>query len=70
MKCHFCQAEMKKSTAPYHIDRHGYHLSFDEVPAWVCPQCAQAYFEEHEVDEIQNTIRELDARAEKVLKAA
>jgi YgiT-type zinc finger domain-containing protein len=70
MKCHYCQAEMKKATAPYHVDRHGYHLSFDNVPAWVCSQCGQAYFEEHEVDEIQNAIRELDVRASKVNLAA
>ena len=70
MKCHYCQAEMKKGTAPYHVDRHGYHLSFDKVPAWICSQCGQAYFKEHEVDEIQNTIRELDAHASRVLLAA
>ena len=70
MNCHFCKGEMKKSTAPYHVDRRGYHLSFDTVPAWVCSQCGQVYFEEKEVDEIQNTITALDDRASKVLKAA
>jgi YgiT-type zinc finger domain-containing protein len=70
MKCHYCQGEMKKGTAPYHVDRTGYHLSFDKVPAWICSQCGQSYFEEHEVDEIQNAVRELDEHASKVLSPA
>jgi YgiT-type zinc finger domain-containing protein len=70
MKCHYCQGEMKKGTVPYHVDRHGYHLSFDGVPAFVCSQCGQSYFESHEIDEIQNTIKVLDERASKVLIAA
>lgn len=70
MQCHYCQGAMKKGVAPYHVDRHGYHLSFDSVPAWVCSQCGQVYFEEHEVDEIQTTIRALDKRASKILLAA
>ena len=61
---------MKKGAAPYHVDRHGYHLSFDSVPAWVCSQCGQAYFEAHEVDEIQGTIRAVDERASKIALAA
>ena len=50
MKCMYCQAEMKRGTLPFHIDRKGIHLSLDEIPAWVCPQCGEAYFEEKEVD--------------------
>jgi len=51
---------MKRSKAPFHADRNGYHLVFDEVSAWVCDQCGAAYFEEREVDAIQNTIKGLD----------
>ena len=50
MKCMYCQGEMKKSTVPFHIDRKGIHLSLDDVPAWVCRQCGEPYFEESEVD--------------------
>ena len=53
MKCLYCQAEMKKGTIPFHIDRKGVHVSLDEVPAWVCPQCGESYLEESEVDVIQ-----------------
>jgi len=70
MECHYCQGAMVKGTTPYHVDRKGYHLSFDSVPAWVCTQCGEAYLEVHEVDEIQRTIGALDAQAPKVLSAA
>lgn len=70
MKCIYCQADMQKSTAPYFIDRKGYHLFFEKVPAWVCSQCGEPYFEEIEVEEIQSTIREVDKHAERFLLAA
>jgi len=46
MKCIYCQTEMKRGKAPYHIDRKGYHLFFEKAPAWVCSQCGETYFEE------------------------
>jgi YgiT-type zinc finger domain-containing protein len=66
MKCIHCQGQMKRGTAPFHVDRNGYHLQFDLVPAWVCTQCGEAYFEESEVESIQNAIRGLDAHASKL----
>ena len=48
MKCIHCSGRMKKSVAPFHIDRKGYHLSLDAVPAWVCTQCGEPLFEERE----------------------
>lgn len=49
MKCMHREGRMKKATAPFHIDRKGYHLSLDAVPAWVCGWCGEPYFEEREV---------------------
>ena len=70
MKCIHCQGKMKKGIAPFHIDRNGYHLLFDSVRAWVCEQCGEAYFEESEVESIQNAIRGLDAQASKLVQSA
>ena len=53
MKCIHCQGEMKRSHIPFHADRRGCHVTIDAVPAWVCGQCGEAYFEEKEVDAIQ-----------------
>jgi len=36
----------------------------DAVPAWVCRQCGEAYFEECAVDRIQEIIRLVHERAE------
>ena len=63
MKCIHCQGEMKRGTAPLHIDRKGCHLMLDEVPAWVCGQCGEAYFEEKQVDAIQNLVKSVESKA-------
>lgn len=66
MKCIHCRAKMERGTAPFHIDRKGYHLMFDSIRAWVCTQCGEAYFEEPEVEAIQDVISALDQQAEKM----
>ena len=53
MKCIHCQGEMKRSHTTFHADRRECHVTIDAVPAWVCRQCGEAYFEEKEVDAIQ-----------------
>ena len=70
MKCVYCQGEMKRGIAPFHVDRNGYHLLLDAVPAWVCVQCGESYFEEAEVDSIQDAIRGLDDHASKLVESA
>ncbi len=63
MKCMYCQGEMRKDTAPFHVDRKGYHVLWDSVPAWVCAQCGEAYFETEDVESIQEALKELDKRS-------
>jgi YgiT-type zinc finger domain-containing protein len=62
----YCQGKMERGTAPFHIDRKGYHLLIDRIPAWVCSQCGEVYFEEVEVDSIQSAIRAVDEQVEKL----
>ena len=66
MKCIHCRGEMVKKTVPFQVDRKGYHLTFDTVPAWVCNQCGEPYFEKSEVDAIQDALQVLDERAENI----
>ena len=68
MKCIYCQGKMKKSTAPFHIDRKGIHISLDNVPAWVCTQCGEPYFEEREVAFIQELIKSIESQMEKIFQ--
>ncbi|GAB6040288.1 YgiT-type zinc finger protein [Endothiovibrio diazotrophicus] len=70
MKCVYCQAEMEKGTVPFHIDRNGVHVSLDEVPAWVCPQCGESYFEEHEVDAMQTLVQTVEEQSRALAKTA
>lgn len=70
MKCIHCQGQMKKGTAPFHIDRKGYHLTLDAVPAWVCQQCGEVYFDEPEVESIQEIIQAVEDRTKKLSAAA
>ena len=34
------------------------------VPAWVCEQCGEAYFEGKEVDAIQDLVRSVEAKTD------
>jgi len=53
---------MQRGAAPFQIDRRDYHVTFDRVPAWVCQQCGEAFFEASDVDWIQDAVRVLDER--------
>ncbi|MDX9819509.1 MAG: YgiT-type zinc finger protein [Desulfococcus multivorans] len=66
----YCQGQMKKGTAPFHIDRQGYHLTLDAVPAWVCQQCGEVYFDEKEVASIQDIIKAVEDRKKRLIVAA
>ena len=66
MNCIHCQGQMKRAHAPFHVDRNGYHLMLDAVPAWVCDQCGEAYFEEREVVAIQDVIQGLDQQTQQL----
>lgn len=63
MKCLHCKGEMKKGTAPFHVDRKGCHLFLDAIPAWVCEQCGEAYFEDKEVDAIQELVQTIEEKS-------
>ena len=58
---------MEKGTAPLHIDRKGCHLTLDNVPAWICSQCGEAYFEESEVAAVQELITVIDQKSQSLV---
>jgi len=70
MNCMYCQGKMESGNAPFHIDRKGYHLTLDRIPAWVCTQCGEVYFDEHEVEAIQEVLGALDQRTDKIAESA
>ena len=42
----------------------------DAVPAWVCEQCGEAYFEEKEVDAIQEFVTSMEQKAQALTPVA
>ena len=34
MECIHCKGRMKRGTAPFSLDRNGYHISWDAILAW------------------------------------
>lgn len=68
MKCVHCQGELKRGTAPLHIDRGGCHITIDNVPAWVCEQCGESLFEEQEVQTIQDLVLSVEEKARSLAK--
>ena len=61
---------MRKGSAPLHIDRKGCHLTLDDVPAWICSQCGEAYFEEAEVTAVQELIAVIDKKSQLLVASA
>ena len=70
MKCMYCQGEMVRGHAPFHIDRKDVHVSLDNVSAWVCTQCGEVYFEETAVNAVQDIIRAVDEQTGKLARTA
>lgn len=50
--------------------RNDYHITSDNVPAWVCTQCGERYFEEQQVEEIEEAIKRMDVHAAQLHRAA
>jgi len=61
---------MRRGTAPFYIDRKGLHITLDKVPAWLCPQCGETYFEEKEVDSMQALVKAIEERSQEFAQSA
>ena len=61
---------MARGTAPFHIDRKGYHFILDAISAWVCTQCGEAYCEEAAVEAIQQVLQVIDTHTENLVLSA
>jgi len=69
MNCLFCNGKLKKSAVAYTVNRKGYHLYIEKVPALVCTQCGEKFFDEKETQSIQNALKDFEKNIER-LKAA
>lgn len=66
LECYFCgEGKIKKSKNTYALNRMDCHISID-VPALICVKCNETYFEDETVDYIQNILKNLDTRTNKL----
>ena len=66
MECLHCKGKLVRKKVSYAVNRKGYHLVIDDVPAWVCEQCGEPLFEEETVDLVQEMLRAVDTRMERL----
>ena len=67
LECYFCgDGKIEKSKTTYALNRMDYQISID-VPALICAQCNEIYFEDKTVDHIQNIVKNLDSRINKLM---
>ena len=62
MECPHCRGTLKAGKTSYTVNRNGYHLIIDDVPALICEQCQEPMFTEDAVRLVQQMVRALDAR--------
>ncbi len=60
---------MERGRAAFQVTRKGYHLTLESLPAWVCSQCGETYFDEQQTEAIQETLRRMDKQAERLAVA-
>lgn len=63
MRCLRCHGPVERGTAPVRVERDGYRMAWEKVPAWVCSRCDLAYFEPHEVGMIRRALQALGPAA-------
>ncbi len=56
MKCLRCQGPIERGAAPVTVERNGYRIAWESVPAWVCTRCELPYFEPREVERVRSAI--------------
>lgn len=62
MECPHCHGSLQAGKISYTVNRNGYHLIIDDVPAFICEQCQEPMFTEEAVRLVQQMIHALDAR--------
>jgi YgiT-type zinc finger domain-containing protein len=69
MKCLLCNGKMEPGRTTFQVTRKGYHLTLDSVPAWVCAQCGETFFDEEQTEALQTTLQALDVRTQELAHA-
>jgi YgiT-type zinc finger domain-containing protein len=57
---------MERGTAPFSVSRGDYQIHWNAIPAWVCTQCGEPYFEAEEVAHVQQALAAVDRESQKL----
>jgi len=55
-KCNICQGKLEQQITTYTQWYQGQLIVIENVPAWVCEQCGETYYDPDVVELIQSTI--------------
>lgn len=66
--CEFCDTDKPQEQQLVTVTRHrqGIWYIFEQVPAWVCPNCGHRYFDAEVVDEMERRMKDKPADARPV----
>lgn len=62
MECPHCHGTLKAGKTSYTVNRDGYYLVIDELPALICERCRKPLYSEEAVLVVRQMVRTLDAR--------
>lgn len=55
-RCDVCGGQLHHTLTTYTQEYEGRIIVVENVPAWVCDQCGEAYFDPDVVEQVQNLI--------------
>ncbi|MCE7734774.1 MAG: type II toxin-antitoxin system MqsA family antitoxin [Candidatus Heimdallarchaeota archaeon] len=67
--CSFCRSEIKEGKTEFIVHLEGQVVVLTDVPAWICINCKEAYFDfkiSTKIDEVIENIRDGDFRAKPI----
>jgi len=56
VRCIRCEGRLAPGRAPVRLERPGFRLAWEALPAWVCGRCEASYFEAREVHLIRRAL--------------
>ena len=56
VRCIRCEGRLAPGRAPVRLERPGFRLAWEALPAWICGRCEASYFEPREVHLIRRAL--------------
>ena len=66
MECVYCKGKLKKSEAPFTLERPDYQIHWNGLPAYVCTQCGEPAFEERAIELIEKAVESIEREKDRL----